>query len=195
MKLSETMKSENGKRIYRLLAILCLIYGGVALILFVNQAYSVYIREQFEPALISTRNLTLINSTALGNSAILRNVTNEYRAHFRNSFAIPLVVNFIGSLLSIIVGASLLHLLRVKEIKEIKREVIDTIILPDEKIVIKELQNNKGALAQSEIVTATGLSKVKIHRIVKRLESLGIVKKYPYGVTNKIKLEKELWDE
>ncbi|MBI3035785.1 MarR family transcriptional regulator [Candidatus Woesearchaeota archaeon] len=67
--------------------------------------------------------------------------------------------------------------------------------MPDEKIAIGELEKNNGALTQSELVRNTGLSKVKVHRIVKRLESLGIVKKYPYGVTNKIKLEKILDDE
>jgi uncharacterized membrane protein len=36
------------------------------------------------------------------------------------------------------------------------------------------------------------LSKVKVHRIVKRLESLQIIKKYPYGLTNKIRLEKRM---
>lgn len=54
---------------------------------------------------------------------------------------------------------------------------------------------NNGELTQSDLVRKTKLSKVKVHRIVKRLESLGIVSKYPYGITNKIKLEKSLYEE
>jgi len=67
--------------------------------------------------------------------------------------------------------------------------------MPDEKIVIKELGRNNGELTQSDLVRKTKLSKVKIHRIVRRLETLEIISKYPYGVTNKIKLEKSLYDE
>jgi len=67
-------------------------------------------------------------------------------------------------------------------------------LTPEEKVVIKLLKENDGELTQSELVTRTKLSKVKVHRVIKRLESLNVVSKYPYGVTNKIKLEK-LTDE
>ena len=88
-----------------------------------------------------------------------------------------------------------MNLLRAKETKELKKEVIESMILPDEKIVIKELERSNGEMTQSDLVRRTNLSKVKVHRIVKRLESLGIVSKYPYGITNKIKLEKSLYEE
>ena len=87
------------------------------------------------------------------------------------------------------------NILRRREKKEAKREVIDTMVMPDEKAVIKELETHNGELTQTEIVRFTKLSKVKIHRVVKRLESLGIIKKYPYGMTNKIKLEKSLYKD
>ena len=88
-----------------------------------------------------------------------------------------------------------MNLLRAKETKELKKEVIESMILPDEKIVIKELERSNGEMTQSDLVRRTNLSKAKVHRIVKRLESLGIVSKYPYGITNKIKLEKSLYEE
>lgn len=88
-----------------------------------------------------------------------------------------------------------MNLLRAKETKELKKDVIDSMILPDEKLMIKELEKNNGELTQSELVKKIGLSKVKVHRIIKRLESLGIIRKRHYGVTNKIKLEKILDDE
>ena len=88
-----------------------------------------------------------------------------------------------------------MNLLRAKETKELKKDVIESMILPDEKIIIKELERNNGEMTQSDLVRRTNLSKVKVHRIVKRLESLGIVSKYPYGITNKIKLEKSLYEE
>ena len=104
-------------------------------------------------------------------------------------------MSLLGSIVSILAALSLMDLLRKKERKEITKDVVDSMIMPDEKIVIKELEKNNGELTQSELVRKTKLSKVKVHRIVKRLESLEIVSKYPYGVTNKIKLEKSLYEE
>jgi uncharacterized membrane protein len=36
----------------------------------------------------------------------------------------------------------------------------------------------------------TGFSKVKVHRALTKLETRKVIKKYPYGLTNKIVLEK-----
>lgn len=178
------MKPETNtknRKIYWIFAVINLIYGGVTLFMFIFLSYFAYTRAQFTPMSQQLGNLTASYS-------IVRQATR-----FRSGFSvIPLTLAFIGSLVTIASGVSLIRLLREKETKEIKRDVIDSMIMPDEKIVITELQKNNGALTQSELVRNTGLSKVKVHRIVKRLESLGIVKKYPYGVTNKIKLEKIL---
>ena len=164
------------QKLYWFVAILCLIYGGVALILLVEQSYFIYIRNQFPPGAFA-KNIT-------------QSINMGLRPNVRAVMALPIIVNFFGALISIFAGLSLISILRYKESRELKKEVIDSMVMPDEKTVIKELENNNGALTQSELVMDTGLSKVKVHRIVKRLESLGIVKKYPYGVTNKIKLEK-----
>lgn len=175
------LKLNGKKKVYWFVAILCLIYGGVALILLVQQSYFIYVRNQF-PSGTFTRNVTQV-------------VNTTFRPNVRTIMALPIAVNFFGALISILAGLSLISILRYKESKELKKEVIDSMVMPDEKIVIKELEKNNGALTQSEIVKNTGLSKVKVHRIIKRLESLGIVKKHPYGVTNKIKLEKILYEE
>lgn len=186
------MKPRNGLSVYWAVAIICLIYGGVALVLFANQMYFLYAREQMPP------------SREHGESPFARNFTEPARnisfqgmdrQGYRNALALPLASNFLGSLVSIFAGVSLIRLIRKREKKEIKKEIIDTMIMPDEKTVINELENSNGELTQSELVRKSKLSKVKVHRIIKRLESLGIVKKYPFGVTNKIKLEKEVYNE
>ena len=66
---------------------------------------------------------------------------------------------------------------------------------PEEKLVIRILNENGGELTQSELVRRTRLSKVRVHRVIKRLESLNIVDKYSYGLTNKIKLNDSVFDE
>lgn len=179
------MKPKNNKRrLYWFIAILCFIYGGVALILFVYQSYFLYARGQFVSSGLHFRNFTDIG-----------NLTGVGIRHFRTAITPSIAVTLFGSVISILAGTSLINLLRAKETKELKKEVIDSMIMPDEKIVIKELERSNGELTQSDLVRKTKLSKVKVHRIVKRLESLKIVSKYPYGVTNKIKLEKSLYEE
>jgi uncharacterized membrane protein len=182
MKPLET-EARNRRLGYWIVAIICLVYSGVALILSLQQLNFIYLSQEYRP------------STA----GALSNSTSGFRGtsppqRFREPPVIPLIVAFSGSLISAVGGISLIMLLRRKESNEIKTELLDTVILPDEKLVLHELEKNDGELAQSELVTKTGLTKVKIHRIIKRLESMGIVNKYPYGLTNKIRLEKKYYD-
>ena len=180
----ENLKGKNKRRIYWTIAVVCLIYGGITLLMFVFSLYFNHSRLQFSQSAAQLANASQSYAVA------------RQEARFRPMFSLlPAVISIltsIGSLVSIGAGISLLRLVREKENKELKREVIDSMIMPDEKLVIRELEKNNGALTQSELVMNTGLSKVKVHRIVKRLESLEIIKKYPYGMTNKIKLEKYL---
>ena len=178
----ENLKLNDKRKFYWFVAILCLIYGGVALILLIQQSYFLYIRNQFTESDTFARNITHIAS-------------NRFRPNFRAMMELPIAVNFFGALISILAGLSLIGILRSKESKELKREVIDSMVMPDEKVVISELERSNGELTQSDLVKKTGLSKVKVHRIIKRLESLGVVSKYPYGVTNKIKLGKSMYEE
>jgi uncharacterized membrane protein len=43
-------------------------------------------------------------------------------------------------------------------------------------------------LWQKQIQNSTGFSKAKVSRLVRNLESRGLVKKIPFGNTNKIRL-------
>jgi len=112
-----------------------------------------------------------------------------------NLFYPVIIISLLGSVISILAGLSLMDLLKKKEKKELTKSVIDTMTTPEEKFVIKELEEADGELTQSELVKKTKLSKVKVHRVVKRLEQLKIVSKYPYGITNKIKLEKKVYQK
>ncbi|MBI2559230.1 MarR family transcriptional regulator [Candidatus Woesearchaeota archaeon] len=178
------MKPQNTNRkdrkFYWVIAAANLIYGGVVLLIFIYASYFFYSRTRFIP------------TSEMGNLTMPYRIARQATRFRPGLSVIALILTFIGSLISIASGVFLIRLLREKETKELKRDVIESMVTPDEKIVITELENNNGALTQSELVKNTGLSKVKVHRIVKRLESLGIIKKYPYGLTNKIKLERIL---
>lgn len=198
--MKQVEKRNNKRTFYWTVAILCLIYGGVSLILSVQQAYFLHGREHiFSPSNFTRDIPRTISQNNFPHDNLTRNISSRQpvpaEERFRAPFMLTLFTSFFGSLVSILAGISLLNLLRKKETKEIKKDIIEAMILPDEKFVIHELEKSNGEITQSELVKRTKLSKVKVHRIIKRLESLEIVKKYPYGLTNKIKLEKHIWDK
>lgn len=75
--------------------------------------------------------------------------------------------------------------------KETKRFVISSLLTNEEKIVYDELVRRDGEATQKQLSTTTGFSPVKIYRVIQRLEGKGIVKSYPFGMTNKIILKEE----
>ena len=190
---------------HAIIMVICFIYGGISLVVFALQANSLIQAEKLEQHINERVNNqeTQVNESDFGSPLFSQRQhldSNFSRIGFwglrRTSFSYHVMfLSLLGSIVSILAALSLMDLLRKKERKEITRDVVDSMIMPDEKIVIKELERNNGELTQSDLVRKTKLSKVKVHRIIKRLESLGIVSKYPYGVTNKIKLEKSLYEE
>lgn len=98
---------------------------------------------------------------------------------------------FVG-ITSISGGISIWHLVREKELKSVKEDISSLLLTPEEKAIVNELKKANGKLSQNELVRRTGFSKVKVHRILVKLEMRKIVRKYPYGLTNKVVLEKSI---
>jgi uncharacterized membrane protein len=68
---------------------------------------------------------------------------------------------------------------------------VEKYLLENEKKIISELENeSRKELWQKQIQLRTGLSKVKLSRVLKNLESRGLIKKINFGKTNKIILKK-----
>ncbi len=62
----------------------------------------------------------------------------------------------------------------------------------DKRKVFKTILDAGGEILQSELPTLTGFSKSKISRILNELESLGLVIKLKYGMTNKVKVNRRI---
>ncbi|MHA1852955.1 MAG: helix-turn-helix transcriptional regulator [Candidatus Heimdallarchaeaceae archaeon] len=77
-----------------------------------------------------------------------------------------------------------------------KAEINSNLILKffqgDERAVIDVLLKNGGKLSQAKIVSSTGLSKVKVFRILERLKSRGLIEKESKGKTNMIRLSEDI---
>jgi len=105
----------------------------------------------------------------------------------KTALGVLTVIFFIGMVLSFIAANELSK--KHEDIVEVVEEKNFDYLMPEEKAVVELLKKNDNAMTQKEIAIELGLSKVKAHRIIKRLEQKKVVKKFDYGMTNKVKLE------
>lgn len=99
--------------------------------------------------------------------------------------------------LGVVVGAGTYYLMSQQiETKQdsIKKDtrIILKLLSEDERKAISKLVDGGGKTLQAEISRLPGLSKVKSHRIVRRLEKRGVITVESYGKTNIIQLVKEI---
>jgi uncharacterized membrane protein len=73
--------------------------------------------------------------------------------------------------------------------KKKEKEDVTKFLLENEKKVFEEVLKEK-EIWQKQLQLRTGLSKVKLSRVLKNLESRGLIKKINFGKTNKILIKK-----
>ena len=105
---------------------------------------------------------------------------------------IPLLVGF-----GIMAGAGTFYFTSQKvaareETLKKNTEILLRFLNRDERVVINRLIENHGRALQAEITRLPGLSKVKSHRIIKRLIERGVLEKEDFGKTNVVRFTKEV---
>ena len=192
---------EKEHRKYAVVMILCFLFGGFSIIMYLMQVYSVFWRNDIVLPL-GQGNISF--PAPVENFAFRENATNEtgnnttaLRRRFPNEEPSVMLSSpnslmlLLTGIVSLLAGLSLWSLIREKEIRSTKKMIFDSFLLPEEKKVLSEIEKRGGSATQSEISRNTGLSRVKIHRIIKNLEKKNLVKKQPYGMTNRIVLERK----
>lgn len=190
---------EKGYKKYVIVMILCFLFGGYSLILYLMQIYSIFwqtgnvmgIRREgeifptpiFSHDLIEENTSNRTNVSMPSRSFIVANPSSLLFSPFSITFLIM-------GIISLLAGFAIWNLVREKEIKSTKKAILDIFLLPEEKKILKEIEKYGGSLTQSEIVKSTGFSRVKVHRIIRNLERKSLIIKQQYGMTNKIVLKK-----
>ncbi len=107
--------------------------------------------------------------------------------------AIPLYIfiPFLSSL-GLFIGTLVYYFLRPVVEKRIKLEEIIPPFLDKDESAIVGILLKEGKITQASLLRRTGLSKVKVFRIVERLRKKGVVIKRPYGKTNVIEISPEI---
>ena len=74
--------------------------------------------------------------------------------------------------------------------KEVRRKVIDYSKLDkDERIIVKIIEESNGGIFQAELVEKSGMDKVKVTRILDRLEGRALLERKRRGMTNIVMLK------
>lgn len=76
-----------------------------------------------------------------------------------------------------------------REEKENQYKAVLPLLRADERVVFQKLMDSKGGMLQNEIVLKTGLSKVKVTRVLAGLERKNLIVKHRHGLTNRIELK------
>jgi len=103
---------------------------------------------------------------------------------------IPYMILILSSL-GIFVGSAAYYFTVSKYMRQGRRknkniECTLNFLEPKERKIIKLLLENKQGIRQSEIEKITGINKVKVHRILNKLQANGIIEKQSNGRINKI---------
>lgn len=180
----------ENKSFQKIILLSCFILSAIFLLLVVSQIYS-FVAKDNPPA---------NNQNKTAPAQIAPPPKDDFFRGMPKDSPVMLVIFFLGFLIHLLAGIIIWDNINKKEKKSVKNELLKTkkevkskiiskILLPEEKAVIDLLKDNSGTLTQSELVKKSDLNKLKISRVIKKLESLNLIEKYPYGMTNKIKLK------
>lgn len=96
-----------------------------------------------------------------------------------------------------LIFGSVSHIIFNRDLEKNKEEILETINLLmnlvnyEDKKIINYLKNNNGISTQYELTKISGLTKLKVHRSIEKLEKNNILKKEKLGKINKIYLNKK----
>jgi len=179
------------QKTYVLVMLACFLFSGYSLFLFADHVSRSVWRSDFRPTMF-VRDL---------NSDANRLIQIGISAGFRpprdldvEIFSPSPLFQLIGGIVAFAAGLTIWKITREKEIKKIREETTDNLLLPDERSVIQTLKQSGFESTQSRLAKDTGLSKVQIHRTVNKLAAKGVLEKHKYGLTNKIILKKEVFE-
>lgn len=109
------------------------------------------------------------------------------------SISIFLLIFFIISIASgmvILIFSSIRILKMFQKIEKNEIEINMDYLSDDEKFIMNLIMKNGGQMLQNKIVNESGLTKVKVSRIITTLEAKGFIEKRRKGVTNEIVVKK-----
>jgi uncharacterized membrane protein len=122
-------------------------------------------------------------SCFLEDGTCLHNSQNLVPVYFGGTVSLGLIIGGIYFLLN---GSKPKQEQKAEPTTELKRNLL---LKDDEKLLIEKIKESQGTIFQSELVEKTGMTKVKITRILDKLEGKGIIERKRRGMTNVVILK------
>lgn len=117
----------------------------------------------------------------------------EQYCPFKTSYPIESYIGFTGILILFTLGTILTFTTRLTEKESVeKKQKIKKIVKSlkgEEKTIYDIIVNSDGAAFQTDLIEKTGFSKVKVSRILDKLETKGIVERRRRGMSNIVVLK------
>jgi uncharacterized membrane protein len=177
-------------------------YAFIHKITFDNNYSAVFIRLNLDEGyVISNQDVYPSNYELETDGQKISLVWNIENVTARDNFAMFVVIKGINSniigvmvlviiILAILIAIAWLYYYNYIKSGSKKEAKFERHLLESEKRVIEELKNNeKKELWQKELQIKTGFSKAKLSRVIRDLESRGLIRKIPLGNTNKVVLK------
>ncbi len=175
-------------RFRRIVISLCALFSIISAVIFAYQVYS-FFEKTSNPIQAPSQN----GGSQLPSNDLLRGLSRDSPPF--------LVYSFFGMTVSALACVAMIYApggsargaplsqtdsssLAIERIESIKAR-----LQPDAKKIIELLEQNNGEQTQSELVNRSGMGKLKVSRIIRKLESVKLVKKHPYGMTNLVVIE------
>ena len=154
------------------LAVFSLAYGGFLLLAYLTVAYFVLWQGTFSPFVSYGTSMT--------------------DTPFSELVSYKSILLLISGLSFMVIGYHLLQAEKYVENRQAKRFLTSNLLTDDEKAVHSEILKMGGQATQKELTLRLGLSRVKMHRLLLRLEQKGVLKTYQFGMTKKVVLVEDV---
>ncbi|MGC8669971.1 MAG: helix-turn-helix transcriptional regulator [Candidatus Micrarchaeia archaeon] len=111
------------------------------------------------------------------------------------------ILPFIGGILLVLAGSTIESFSRTVDYRNYKNaqksrqekkkaSIEEKFLNNDERKILSIVKGAPNGILQSELVIKTGYSKVKVHRILKKLENSDFIRRGRFGITNKVFINK-----
>ena len=159
---------------YSIIILICFLYAGFSLITFM--------------LLFSTNAISSPNERSMDVNDL--NMLVKGPGNRQNPISTLFILNFlVGGVVSLIAGLTILSIVFKKSKKEMTYKITNNLLLPNEQNLFNILSKYPQGLTQSKLTLESGLNKVQVHRIIKKLEDKNLIEKHKYGATNKLFLK------
>lgn len=150
-------------------------------------------RSRHFPLLTTSMGAVLIVMSLIGGATVFTSTTRANVLRIVFYFILPLVggvLLLLSGMALMDISASSLHRTYAangrKKVEKERSKMLNVMLNGDERKVLDLIKERPNGALESELVIKSGFSKVKMHRMLKKLEAKELITRGRFGITNKV---------